>query len=194
MYISIKAINTNNNNFQQNYIELGDGCGNYFRYEPNTTDFFTPATAAGGTWVSYKIPLLGNALFPRTSYGNPSLSNISYAYVMSDTWGYGFQEWIDGFSFTTNGFILLSKEQKISSEHKIQIFPNPNSTGIVNYNIENSSDYNYAITDLTGKILQSGKLNGLKNAINLTDFEKGMYLISLSNDSYRQTDKIILTD
>ena len=73
----------------------------------------------------------------------------------------------------------------------IALYPNP-SNGEVNYVILKDAEYNYTITDITGKILLTGILKDTINTINLANYDKGVYLIIVSNKEYTQTDRIIL--
>ncbi len=84
--------------------------------------------------------------------------------------------------------------QKLQQETKtisIALYPNP-TNGNLYYVINNNEEFNYTITDITGKIIQTGQIGNVVNTINLSNFDKGIYLLTVSNKSYTQTDRIIL--
>jgi hypothetical protein len=84
--------------------------------------------------------------------------------------------------------------QKTGAESKninIALFPNP-TNGSINYLINKNEEYTYSISDVMGKILQSGTFADKVNSINLTTFDKGIYIITVSNKEFSQTDRIIL--
>lgn len=84
--------------------------------------------------------------------------------------------------------------QKLTTVNKkinVSLYPNP-SNGVVKYILSNQDIFDYTITDLTGKLLQTGVLKEGMNDINLSSFEKGIYLITIKSVEYKQTDRIIL--
>jgi hypothetical protein len=84
--------------------------------------------------------------------------------------------------------------QNLSSEKKkfnVSIYPNP-SNGTVYYVVNAPEKYNYTITDLLGKELKKGSFNSNVNGIDLSSFEKGIYLITIFSENHKQTDRIIL--
>ncbi len=118
--ISFKAQDTNIYGFQQQAIRIGDDCGNYFEYDnPADTVFHT-------TWHTYDIPIAGNAAWLKTTVGNPSMSDITYAEAIGDTWGYGFTLWVDGFSFYPQP-ITTSVNKVSEKSENVKIYPNPNN-------------------------------------------------------------------
>lgn len=68
------------------------------------------------------------------------------------------------------------------------IYPNP-TNGIVKFNLANDSEI--SILDLSGKILMQKTVNS-KDVIDISDFDKGTYIIRISNDNETTTKKIIL--
>ena len=84
--------------------------------------------------------------------------------------------------------------QKTGTESKninIALFPNP-TNGSISYLITNNEEYTYTISDVMGKVLLSGAFADKVNTINLITFDKGVYLITVSNKEFTQTDRIIL--
>jgi hypothetical protein len=62
--------------------------------------------------------------------------------------------------------------------------------GLVNTN------YNVTITDITGKVVFKNQLNDMLNnnaaSVNVSEFNKGMYFIMLSNEQGTSTQKLIV--
>ena len=72
------------------------------------------------------------------------------------------------------------------------LYPNPASQNI-NINIDNQSSFkgNVIITDLSGRTVYSSLLNN-NNVINISDFSKGLFFVTLYNDSFKETQKLII--
>jgi hypothetical protein len=87
----------------------------------------------------------------------------------------------------------LNSQKLTTFNKKVAVFLYPNPTqGSIIYNITDEEAYEYIITDITGKTLSGGKINNSVNQIDLSLFEKGLYLITISNKNYKQTDRVIL--
>lgn len=83
------------------------------------------------------------------------------------------------------------KTNTVIKKINVQLYPNP-SNGELIYVLNTTETYNYTITNTLGQALQTGVLNTNINKINLSQLLKGVYLISIFNKDYRQTDRIIL--
>ena len=65
------------------------------------------------------------------------------------------------------------------------IYPNP-SNGLFNINHDFIiSETPYQITDITGKVIQTGALSGEQTEVNLSEVQSGMYLITASGSTFR---------
>lgn len=65
----------------------------------------------------------------------------------------------------------------------VKIYPNP-ASDIVNINLaEDMDSVDYRISDINGRIIQSGKLSQSNNAVNVETLEKGVYFITLGNSN-----------
>ena len=91
------AQNTNSPQFQNDspWIRLYSAAGNYFELHP-TSDVLNSAI---GTWREFTVPFAGDATWVRTVVGRPSLHQINRIEFHADTWGAGFQFWIDNLRF-----------------------------------------------------------------------------------------------
>ena len=67
-------------------------------------------------------------------------------------------------------------------ESNLYLYPNP-TTDILHINLtENAA---YILYDILGKELQRGNLSPNENTINLSGFEKGIYLLSINNQQFK---------
>lgn len=79
----------------------------------------------------------------------------------------------------------------IDSDNNISIYPNP-TEGIINISVSNDSIDNIIVTDITGNELINLAVNANHVEINLSAYNKGLYLVKVvtENDSY--TKKVVL--
>jgi hypothetical protein len=63
----------------------------------------------------------------------------------------------------------------------VDIFPNP-SDGLLNINFDDvyTNNMNMTISDLSGRSIYLHVLTGINNQIDLSDLQKGMYIIQLN--------------
>ena len=79
----------------------------------------------------------------------------------------------------------------------ISVYPNP-AEDVVNIAVKElvNTSYNVTITDITGKVLFNNRLNNMLNnnaaSINVSEFNKGMYFIMLTNEQGTSTQKLIV--
>lgn len=103
--ISFYAVNPNFS-FQSGspWIRLRDSSGNYFQYQYyQGGGIYDLLNQAMNNWRTYTIPLDASPTqsngWRRTSLGTPDLSRVSAVEIHADTWGGGFNLWVDGVSF-----------------------------------------------------------------------------------------------
>ncbi len=116
----------------------------------------------------------------RTEYMRITDSNQLQLFYTDGNYGAGMSS-----NFSTNSALAVENFDKI--DYKLS--PNP-STGIIKINTQ--TPVNVIISDITGKIVHS--INNVTNetSINLSSFQKGIYLAKISNGNKIQTEKIIL--
>jgi len=75
----------------------------------------------------------------------------------------------------------------------INVHPNPTS-GVFKIELNHTTDiYNIVVTDILGKEMLSTVVNGFSTeVIDISDLEKGVYLLEISNSDMRFSEKIIL--
>lgn len=76
----------------------------------------------------------------------------------------------------------------------ISLFPNPVSTGVLNYSIsdKNNLGWNYQILTVAGKTVQQGVLFNAVGQISVTNLEKGMYIVKLSNATSKYQSRVVI--
>jgi len=68
----------------------------------------------------------------------------------------------------------------------LRLFPNPTS-GVLNYRLSTTAATatNYTLTDVNGRLLNAGQLNGQSGTISLEGLPAGLYLLRSGGDTYR---------
>jgi hypothetical protein len=82
-------------------------------------------------------------------------------------------------------------DDAISEAEKISIYPNP-TDGVLNISISNGSIDNIVVSDITGKVLVEKTVNADQAEIDLSSYNKGIYIVKVvtENDSY--IEKVVL--
>ncbi|MBP7748352.1 MAG: hypothetical protein KA383_19730 [Phycisphaerae bacterium] len=77
---------------QSPWVRLGSYQDGYFQWTPSWDILNT----AEDQWREFVVPIAGNSTWTRTTNGTPSLAQINYLEIHADTWGAGFDLWLDG--------------------------------------------------------------------------------------------------
>lgn len=72
-----------------------------------------------------------------------------------------------------------------------EIYPNP-TNGLLRIKPDNDNDYNWTLTDMSGKQLQTGSANG-ETAIDTKSYAPGIYLLTISEGNMISTHKVLVT-
>lgn len=88
------ALAKNKNPFQNAspWVRLGNHKKGYFEWHP-TSDLLNEAR---DRWVTWRVSVAGDAVWKRSTVGDPDLADINYFELHADTWDYGFTLWLDG--------------------------------------------------------------------------------------------------
>jgi len=84
---------------------------------------------------------------------------------------------------------LVSRKGK-DDMHNIRIFPNP-TIGLLTVHVPGSGSYSLEINSLNGHLLQSIDVAEGERKIDLSNFQKGIFFISIRTRNYVKTEKII---
>lgn len=137
--------------------------------------------------------------------------DFSVGYVVAEDRVYFIQD-VDGnmwkvvftdFGGSSNGLIAFSKEQvgtvgvnEVDDNVEFVLYPNPSTDGNVNIKFNNtSSSILTTITDLSGKQVFSQQYNNQGEQIqqiDVSDFAKGLYIISIENETSKLSKKLII--
>jgi len=136
-----------------------------------------------------------------TSNGN-NKTTVSGHY----TWHIGFEDWWIGDDGLCKTFYYFTSPNQIKktvlpgSELIVKIWPNPVSTNGVNvdYELANAGDVRVVIYSIDGKIINNllfpKQMVGMHhNTINVSDLEKGIYMINISAGGLKHVEKMIVT-
>ena len=75
-------------------------------------------------------------------------------------------------------YATSTKLKETTAKLNVINYPNP-TTGSIFYDVRADDSYSYTISDVTGRVLETGTINSANNQLNLSTFKNGMYLISL---------------
>ena len=76
-------------------------------------------------------------------------------------------------------------------QNKFNIFPNP-TNGLLNIELGNTETHIISIYNVLGQILLSESVNAISTVIDLSSFEKGVYMIELVCQNEKFTRQIVL--
>ncbi|TXB66995.1 T9SS type A sorting domain-containing protein [Vicingus serpentipes] len=98
----------------------------------------------------------------------------------------------DGTNDLTQGFhqtnLTITLVEDLDLDFSVEVYPNP-ATDFINLSLENYNGFTLHLFDVTGKILNQSTLKSPKTSVNVSEYPKGMYLLTLTN----QKDKKIKT-
>jgi len=86
--------------------------------------------------------------------------------------------------------LSLAVNIKELSKNQIHIYPNP-TNGILNIRFNDNSTKQIIISNIAGKIIIEKLINTQKATVDLTEFNKGIYILSIKNEKTYQTKKIL---
>ena len=92
------------------------------------------------------------------------------------------------------GFVISNNEIEMSKE-KLRAFPNPSHAQLtvsLNVKEENMRNTSIEIRDLNGRLCMSDVLIGKSKTIDVSGLSKGLYFISVSNDAFQETKKMVI--
>jgi hypothetical protein len=100
--------------------------------------------------------------------------------------------------FSKKNGIICGEYNSVSGINEIQagnnglaVYPNPASEIV--YIVCTLSGFNYSISDLSGKIIKSGKAAGKNNVLNIESLANGVYLLNVVNSSARYSTRLFIS-
>lgn len=147
--------------------------------ETNTSYFIIERSQDAVSWETIsQIEGAGNSQNLKTYsiYDSSPLENISY---------YRLKQVDDNGSYTYSKIESVS----LNKNETFIIYPNPNENGILKINVINSSRSKIKLIDALGKIIYEGYLISSYAELDLTAFEKGVYVIFINHENGYLTQK-----
>lgn len=89
----------------------------------------------------------------------------------------------------------LGMQLKSTPEAIVEIFPNPNKGKFslkINNGLENSSQTKVELYSLEGKLLKTLNYSDHFTILDISEFGKGIYLLSVTNNNYQKVEKLIV--
>jgi len=87
----------------------------------------------------------------------------------------------------TGDSVGMEEENSISG---LNIYPNP-SNGILNIELDENGEFSVEVTDIVGKIVSNNNINS-NTTLNLSELDKGVYFVTVSNNETMKTTKVII--
>lgn len=145
-------------------------------------DFFTIERSTDGIFFE--------SLMTKKGSGNSS-NIINYLSVDENP--------LDGISYYRlkqtdfNGSLSYSQIESVSSNTKedFKIYPNPNESGLLKISTSNSSTFEVKLIDAIGRIIYQEQSNNPLTELDLTQFEKGVYILYFTTENSNFTKKLI---
>ena len=110
-----------------------------------------------------------------------SLCSASYEISVKDA---------DGEMITTTIDVVTGIDDPVSGEESLKIYPNP-TNNLLTIETEYPDHYSIEITSLNGQQILIGEMEGTSHQIDLSSFQKGVYLITIRSEDFVTTRKII---
>ena len=97
------------------------------------------------------------------------------------------------FAFNKEVLSLSTIYDEAEKQQLVSIYPNP-ASGIINVSINDEDAINneLTITDLSGRMVYSSTIRNSAITVNATNFESGLYFVSVIGDNYRETVKLVV--
>lgn len=96
--------------------------------------------------------------------------------------------WKVGSTITTGNTCTVLETETFNSILEVIVYPNP-STGI--FNIALQEDANITVNDMLGKVIYTNKVKAGNNTIDISNYQSGIYLLSVTTENGSVTKKLI---
>lgn len=145
-------------------------------------DFFTIERSADG--------ILFKSIHVLNGAGN-SLSVINYSTIDEEPFNGTSYYRLKQTDF--NGSYSYSNIESVylKESNQIEVYPNPNETGLLKIETDNTNPFDIKLINTLGQIIYHTKSNNTITEIDLTAFEKGVYIVYINNESVNFTRKVI---
>jgi len=111
----------------------------------------------------------------------------------------GFELWVADANGNTFPLALITSTQELSNIESLMLYPNPvaTATATLEYELTESSDISWRISDYSGRLLQIQRIGSqpagvYRQEVNVGELPMGVYLIQFQTDAGIATQKIIV--
>ncbi len=136
---------------------------------------------------NYRYESTGTLFWTSTSFDSDRSWGRQLVHSLNYLWGF------NRYLVNTRGFSVRFVRNSSTASTKeyfknLTIYPNPATNFIT---IDSTLEGNYNLVSILGKTVAKGALRQGENTIDLSNFNKGIYLLNVSSDSYSKTIKIV---
>lgn len=187
LYFQLKSFNTNLGGFQNFRVKIGNSRGGYFLYA-------APGILLNqsiGTWQQVVIPLAGNGTWVREQQGIVDWNSIHYVEVGVDTYGAGFELWMDEMVFILGAEIT----ENIHQMNPVRVAPNPARDEFwIHFPDVPESDYQVELVNLEGKRISVWNLSGgnISEHMKISGIPPSVYMWRILSGNAVQTGKLVI--
>jgi hypothetical protein len=169
-------------------ITWNNGISNGTSFVPQGTSYYVATatnsfgcTAFDNVTVSVTQP--DSTFIAETAFNSYTWSTNNMTYTQSGNYTAVLQNQLGCDSVVTLNLTMnpLGIEEL---ENVFTIYPNPTSDLMTIETHFLSEEITFTIYDINGRLIQSGKLNGVKTTLDISDLEKGSYFIQLGKNQY----------
>ncbi|MBT3243521.1 MAG: T9SS type A sorting domain-containing protein [Bacteroidetes bacterium] len=186
----VKINKTSGQRLQHSSIILADECQSLLIYTNTAAAVFNAATQ----WTEIRIPIAGDNVWRRQG-AEETLEHISLIQFTLDTWGNGFELWIDNLHFEYSTGI---KPHYGSGFSLGDVFPNPTRQSIsLPISLEFQDDLTIIIRDKLGREIQETNLPTKKAGkhictVPLSELAAGFYIMEVRGSFGKRTKQFII--
>ena len=186
----IYSIDTNLGAFQYFHVRVGNASGGFYKY----TSSGAVLNQSLNTWKNYVVPLAGGPGWTKSTTGTVSLSDINYVEIYTDSYGVGYELWLDGVKFT--GFTNVPASEPESNG--TAVFPNPfTDRTTLQYSTCRQGPITFELIDAKGqtarritRVLVCGGDHEL--VIEKGDLTPGIYFFRLKTNDATENGKVVV--
>lgn len=183
----LKSNNTNLGGFQNFQVQIGNFSGEYFKYISTGSEL----NLSIGNWHHYLIPLGGSPAWVRQQIGNPDWAHVNYVEIRTDTYGVGYDLWIDGLIFLLGSGISDTSYDFAD----LKVYPNPANTVLyIDNQLINSGVGCFSMFDLTGNLIMewADLAAGSVIEVSVECLASGVYGYSYSSGNEIRNGKVVI--
>ena len=170
-------------------LEFGQYADDYLSVPANSYDLgITPADDNSNILFEYRADV--------STLEGQAITIFASGFVGDDP---SFGLWVADANGNTFPLSLTTSTQELTNIESLKLFPNPvtNASATLEYELTESSDISWSISDYSGRLIQSQRIGrqpaGLyRQDINVSELPLGVYLLQFQTDAGIATQKIIV--